>query len=157
MVERRSGLHDSGSIHCFEYQHEHQSSNARDHVHEPLVREGTGGTSSCRAASSFARAERCDSEKLRNFSMLNRLVRAFSGCTGGDCGRSAEETSFESREAGIASSLVGRGEEGGASEGARTRGVCSPSSKWRASYDFVGTRSSTLRRRSRGMAGMRDY
>lgn len=119
------------------------------------LRAGTGGISSL-AASSLALADKWDSEKLRNFSMLNRLVRAFSGCTGGDTGRSAGTVSVDSREAGTAYSLVGRGEVGGTRVCTLARGVRWSSEVWLES-GLVVTRSSTLRRRSRGMTGMRNY
>lgn len=127
-------------------------------LNSPLFNAGIGGTSSF-AASSFARVDKCDSEKLRNFSMLKRFVRAFSGCTGGETGRSAESVVLERREAGIAYSLVGRGEVGGRSVVALAGGVCSSwSERWLAASGFwVETMSRTLRRRSRGMAGMRNY
>lgn len=125
----------------------------------PLLSKGTGGGGSCFAASSFARADRCDSEKLRNFSMLNLLVLVFSGCTGGETGRSVERASLDRREADIAYSLVGRGEVGGSErEGALIRGVSSSSARWlEESWSAVlRFKWRALRRLlSRGMAGTR--
>jgi hypothetical protein len=113
-----------------------------------------GGTSSL-AASSLARVDRCDSEKLRNFNMLNRLVLAFSGWTGGEDGRSDGRVAVERREVGGAYSLFGRGEVGGrAREVVLERAALSESVGWWES----GLGLKTLRRReSRGMAGTRDY
>lgn len=45
--------------------------------------------------------------------MLKRLVRAFSGWTGGEDGRPDGSVAVERREVGGAYSLVGRGDVGG--------------------------------------------
>jgi len=121
----------------------------------PLLKAGMGGTSSL-AASSLARVERCDSEKLRNFNMLKRLVRAFSGWTGGEDGRSDGIVAVERREVGGAYSLFGRGDEGGrARDVVLVRAALSVRVGWWESSDF-GLKT-LRRRRSRGMAGTRDY
>jgi len=65
--------------------------------------------------------------------MLKRFVRAFSGCTVGDTGRSAWSVAVEGREAGLAYSLTGRGEVGGASEAALLGRGCRSSGRWLAS------------------------
>ena len=89
--------------------------------------------------------------------MLKRFVRAFSGWTVGEVGRSAWSVAVEGREAGLAYSLTGRGEVGGASEVALL-GLGGLSSLWWLVSGLGGcARSSTLRRWSRGMAGMRYY
>ena len=84
--------------------------------------------------------------------MEKRFVLAFSGCTVGEIGRAAWSVAVEGREAGLAYSLTGRGEVGGASE------VVLLSWRWwpvSCSGELSG--SITLRRWSRGMAGMRNY
>lgn len=142
----------TGSKHC-----QHPSSFTdllSDITNSPLLKAGIGGTSSL-AASSLARVDRCDSEKLRNFNMLKRLVRAFSGWTGGEDGRSDGRVAVERRDVGGAYSLFGRGEVGGrAREVVLERAALSVLvGCWESGFGLKTLR----RRRSRGMAGTRNY
>ena len=66
-------------------------------------------------------------------------------------GRSVWSIAVEGREAGLAYSLTGRGEVGGASE------ALLPGRLWLVSRSGELSGSNTLRRWSRGMAGMRYY
>jgi hypothetical protein len=156
VVKSRRSLHDCRGIHCDQALSAPLftgiASNTTD---SPLLKAGIGGTSSL-AASSLARVDRCDSEKLRNFNMLKRLVRAFSGWTGGEDGRSDGTVAMERREVGGAYSLFGRGDEGGrARDVVLVRAALSVPVGW---WESSGLGLKTLRRRrSRGMAGTRYY
>lgn len=69
----------------------------------------------------------------------------------GEVGRSVWSIALEGREVGLAYSLTGRGEVGGASE------ALLPGRLWLVSRSGELSGSNTLRRWSRGMAGMRYY
>jgi len=101
--------------------------------------------------------------------MLNRLVLLFPSCIGGESGTSLRSTSCDRRDNGTAYSLLERPLEsagGGARAAVAVAGRRGPSSSSLSacfplallSAAAVGvSRSSTLRRLSIGMAGMRSY